>query len=139
MPSVNVTDRLPQKQEGHSRKKDDIAFPRGVVLTAENVDYSDNSLKDMKPPYSYAMMIAQAILSSEGEQLTLSAIYSFITEKYAFYRHSNTGWQVGLEESAPRFDVTASNRLSRIPSGIISRSTRHSGRFPGAPTSRERA
>jgi len=77
-----------------ARKKDEPTFPRGVVLTAENIDYSDDSLKDMKPPYSYAMMIAQAILSSEGEQLTLSAIYSFITERYAFYRHSNTGWQV---------------------------------------------
>jgi hypothetical protein len=94
IPPVNITEP-PSQQEGHNRKADEPAFPRGVVLTAENVDYSDDSLKDMKPPYSYAMMIAQAILSSEGEQLTLAAIYSFITEKYAFYRHSKTGWQVG--------------------------------------------
>lgn len=95
MPPVNIIESSSQ-QEGHNRKADEPAFPRGVVvLTAENVDYSDDALKDMKPPYSYAMMIAQAILSSEGEQLTLAAIYSFITEKYSFYRHSKTGWQVG--------------------------------------------
>ncbi|CAZ79385.1 unnamed protein product [Tuber melanosporum] len=108
LPPAVITDNPSQPEP--ARRKDEPTFPRGVVLTAENIDYSDDSLKDMKPPYSYAMMIAQAILSSEGEQLTLSAIYSFITEKYAFYRHSNTGWQNSI-----RHNLSLNKAFRKIP------------------------
>jgi hypothetical protein len=77
-------------------------FHRGLLLeSTEDVDYSSDSMKEVKPPYSYALLIAQAILSSEGEQLTLASIYQFIQDKYAFYRHSNTGWQVGYPIYTP--------------------------------------
>ena len=70
---------------------------RGVLLElTEDMDYSQDIMKDVKPPYSYALLIAQAILSSDSEQLTLSSIYQFIMDKYAFYRHSNMGWQVSV-------------------------------------------
>jgi len=72
-------------------------YQRGVLLEmTEDMDYSQDALKEIKPPYSYALMIAQAILSSESEQLTLASIYQFIMDKYSFYRHSNMGWQVSL-------------------------------------------
>jgi hypothetical protein len=73
---------------------------QGIIELGEEIDYSQDAHKDTKPPYSYALLIAQAILSSESEQLTLNSIYQFITEKYAFYRHSNTGWQVCNPEGA---------------------------------------
>ena len=70
-------------------------FQRGLVMeSAEDVDYTRDDMKEVKPPFSYALMIAQAILSSETEQLTLASIYQFIQDKYSFYRHSHTGWQV---------------------------------------------
>lgn len=73
------------------------AYHRGLQLeSTEDMDYSQDSMKDAKPPYSYALLIAQAILSSEGEQLTLNSIYQFIQDKYSFYKHAATGWQVGF-------------------------------------------
>lgn len=70
-------------------------YQRGVLLElTEDMDYSQDAMKEIKPPYSYALLIAQAILTSDSEQLTLSAIYSFIMQNYSFYRHSNMGWQV---------------------------------------------
>lgn len=72
-------------------------YGRGMLMQSnQEIDYSRDSAKDLKPPFSYATMIAQAIFSSEEEKLTLSNIYSFIAEKYAFYRHSNSGWQVSI-------------------------------------------
>lgn len=62
--------------------------------STQEIDYSRDAAKDLKPPYSYATMIAQAIFSSEEEKLTLSNIYAYIVDKFAFYRHSNSGWQV---------------------------------------------
>jgi len=70
-------------------------YGRGMMMeSTQEIDYSRDSAKDLKPPFSYATMIAQAIFSSDEEKLTLSNIYSFIADKYAFYRHSNSGWQV---------------------------------------------
>lgn len=93
LPPVS-TDPISQPEVAVKRENA-LAYHRGLVLeSTEDVDYADDSMKEIKPPFSYALMIAQAILSSEGEQLTLACIYQYIQDKYAFYRHSNTGWQV---------------------------------------------
>lgn len=48
-----------------------------------------------RPPFSYSSLIAQAILASDHEKLTLREIYQWIMEKYpALYDVNDTGWQV---------------------------------------------
>lgn len=48
-----------------------------------------------RPPFSYSSLIAQAILASDHEKLTLREIYKWIMEKYpALYDVNDTGWQV---------------------------------------------
>jgi forkhead protein FKH len=75
-------------------------YGRGMMLeSTQEIDYSRDSAKDLKPPYSYANMIAQAIFSTSEEKLTLSNIYSYIAHNFAFYRHSNSGWQVSFLHS----------------------------------------
>ena len=49
---------------------------------------------DGKPPFSYAQLIVQAILSAHDKQLTLSGIYAHITKNYPYYRTADKGWQV---------------------------------------------
>ncbi|KAI8975958.1 fork head domain-containing protein [Pilobolus umbonatus] len=50
--------------------------------------------KRRRPPFSYSSLIAQAILESEHERMTLRDIYSWITTKYpALYNAEDTGWQ----------------------------------------------
>ncbi|OCK81299.1 hypothetical protein K432DRAFT_392295 [Lepidopterella palustris CBS 459.81] len=76
------------------------AYPRGMMLdSTEEIDYSLDSSKDIKPPHSYAQLIGQAILSSPEEMLTLANIYNFIKEKYAFFRHSTGGWQNSIRHN----------------------------------------
>ena len=48
---------------------------------------------DGKPPFSYAQLIVQAILSAHDKQLTLSGIYTHITKNYPYYRSADKGWQ----------------------------------------------
>ena len=85
----------------------------------EDMDYSQDAMKEIKPPYSYALLIAQAILSSDSEQLTLSSIYQFIMDKYSFYRHSNMGWQVGVANRTGA--TTRANCCHRTRSGTTYR------------------
>lgn len=51
---------------------------------------------DVKPPYSYAQLIVQAISSATDKQLTLSGIYAHITRNYPYYRTADKGWQVSM-------------------------------------------
>ncbi|RMD42758.1 hypothetical protein DV735_g2383, partial [Chaetothyriales sp. CBS 134920] len=86
-------------------------YGRGMMMeSTHEIDYSRDSAKDLKPPYSYATMIAQAIFSSQEEKLTLSNIYSFIADKYAFYRHSNSGWQNSI-----RHNLSLNKAFQKVP------------------------
>ena len=69
---------------------------RGMMVeSTEDIDYSLDTAKDLKPPRSYATLIGQAILASEEQKLTLAKIYDFIKDNYAYYRlNPNLGWQV---------------------------------------------
>ena len=85
----------PAKLQTDASTKVSPMYNRGMMMeSTQEIDYSKDSAKDLKPPFSYAVMIAQAIFANEEEKLTLSNIYSWIQDKYAFYRHSNSGWQV---------------------------------------------
>lgn len=66
-----------------------------LLMSNSDVDLSLDENRNMKPQYSYAQMITQAIMSTPEEKLNLAGIYNFITSRYAYYRHQQpNGWQV---------------------------------------------
>ncbi|KAK2743666.1 transcription factor [Myotisia sp. PD_48] len=86
-------------------------YRRGMMMeSTEEIDYSEDAAKDIKPPFSYANMIAQAIFSTEEEKLSLSNIYKFIMQKYAFYRHSQSGWQNSI-----RHNLSLNKAFQKVP------------------------
>lgn len=73
------------------------AYGNGVTMSinGEDVDLSADENRHIKPSYSYAQMISQAILDTKDEKLNLNGIYTYIMDKYAYYRHQlGGGWQV---------------------------------------------
>ncbi|KZF24155.1 hypothetical protein L228DRAFT_218540 [Xylona heveae TC161] len=93
------------------KSKASPAYHRGMMMeSTEEIDYSADSARDLKPPYSYATMIGQAILASEEEKLTLNSIYQWIMEKYAFYRYSQSGWQNSI-----RHNLSLNKSFQKIP------------------------
>jgi pSer/pThr/pTyr-binding forkhead associated (FHA) protein len=66
-----------------------------ILMNADDVDLSLDSNQHIKPSYSYAQMISQAIFDTDDEKLNLNGIYNYIMDKYAYYRHQlGGGWQV---------------------------------------------
>jgi pSer/pThr/pTyr-binding forkhead associated (FHA) protein len=116
------------KEQGQPRSKPSPAYSRGVMMeSTEEIDYSVDSAKDIKPPHSYASMIGQAILSSSEENATLSKIYEYIKDHYAFFRHNGGGWQV-CSTSHRSSDFT--NIYHRTRSAITCRSASPLKRYP---------
>jgi hypothetical protein len=66
-----------------------------MLMNPNDVDLSLDSNKHIKPQYSYAQMITQAIINTDEEKLNLNGIYNFIMDNYSYYRHQPApGWQV---------------------------------------------
>lgn len=66
-----------------------------MLMNPNDVDLSLDSNKHIKPQYSYAQMITQAILNTDEEKLNLNGIYNFIMNNYSYYKHQPaSGWQV---------------------------------------------
>ena len=75
-------------------------YSRGVMMeSTESIDYAADNAKDLKPPHSYAQLIGMAILSTPEQQMTLSNIYKFIMDHYAFYRFNTGGWQNSIRHN----------------------------------------
>lgn len=65
------------------------------VPNQNDIDLSKDENKHIKPHFSYAQMITQAIMATEEHKLNLAAIYQYITNNYAYYRYQPpSGWQV---------------------------------------------
>ena len=58
------------------------------------IDYSVDAARNIKPPCSYATLIAQAILSTPEKALALAGIYDWIKENFSYYRFIEQTWQV---------------------------------------------
>lgn len=73
-------------------------------------DLSREDAKDIKPPYSYATMITQAILSNDDGVMSLSEIYDWIAAHYAYYKYSKTGWQNSI-----RHNLSLNKAFEKVP------------------------
>nr|CDS21220.1 forkhead box protein K1 [Echinococcus granulosus] len=65
-----------------------------------------------KPPYSYAQLIVQAIVSAPNRRLTLADIYSYISTQFPYYKPSQKGWQNSI-----RHNLSLNRYFIRIPRG----------------------
>ena len=122
-----------------SGKKRSPRNQRGIVMeSTEQIDYSLDSSKDLKPGCSYASMITWAILSSPEESLSLNGIYDWIKKNYAYYRLTPSGWQVrviqqiwgsGVIETLTLLQNSIRHNLSLNPSfGKIARRSDEPGK-----------
>lgn len=71
------------------------------VLERTNVDISEEIEKnrnyyrtaDIRPPFTYASLIRQAILESHDSQLTLNEIYNWFQDTFCYFRRNAPTWK----------------------------------------------
>ncbi|KAL0095586.1 fork head domain-containing protein [Phycomyces blakesleeanus] len=87
MQHVQIQQQLYQEQQ-KEKKVDQIQSTQDVSQR------KTPSRKRRRPPHSYASLIAQAILTSRNQKLSLRDIYDWIQAKYPhLYEANETGWQ----------------------------------------------
>ena len=57
----------------------------------KEIDYKNDD--NAKPPYSYAALICLAMKDTK-KKMTLSQIYKWIRDSFAYYRKADKSWQV---------------------------------------------
>ncbi|XP_044869085.1 forkhead box protein P4 isoform X2 [Mauremys mutica] len=58
---------------------------------AQNHEFYKNT--DVRPPFTYASLIRQAILETPDRQLTLNEIYNWFTRMFAYFRRNTATWK----------------------------------------------
>ncbi|CAJ1051271.1 forkhead box protein P1-B isoform X10 [Xyrichtys novacula] len=58
---------------------------------SQNKEFYMNA--DVRPPFTYASLIRQAILESPEKQLTLNEIYNWFTRMFAYFRRNAATWK----------------------------------------------
>ncbi|KAK6034829.1 fork head domain protein [Cooperia oncophora] len=73
-----------------SRISDKSVLPISADIARNRDFYRTN---DVRPPYTYASLIRQAIMESPECQLTLNEIYTWFTETFAYFRRNAATWK----------------------------------------------
>ncbi|XP_052824621.1 forkhead box protein J1-B [Octopus bimaculoides] len=74
----------------------------------QTIDYKTNSC--VKPPFSYAALICMAMKASPSNKMTLSAIYSWITDNFVYYRMADPSWQNSI-----RHNLSLNKCFQKVP------------------------
>lgn len=82
-------------------------FPQSLDFAS---DLSRDENRNIKPPYSYATMITQAILSTGEGVISLADIYKYISSNYSYYRYAKTGWQNSI-----RHNLSLNKAFEKVP------------------------
>ncbi|XP_053576868.1 forkhead box protein P1 isoform X2 [Bombina bombina] len=62
-----------------------------ITDIAQNQEFYKNA--EVRPPFTYASLIRQAILESPEKQLTLNEIYNWFTRMFAYFRRNAATWK----------------------------------------------
>ncbi|VDL78524.1 unnamed protein product [Nippostrongylus brasiliensis] len=74
-----------------SRISDKSVLPISADIARNREFYRSN---DVRPPYTYASLIRQAIMESPECQLTLNEIYTWFTDTFAYFRRNAATWKM---------------------------------------------
>ncbi|ELK13937.1 Forkhead box protein P2 [Pteropus alecto] len=113
-PSVITPASVPNVGAIRRRHSDKYNIPMSSEI-APNYEFYKNA--DVRPPFTYATLIRQAIMESSDRQLTLNEIYSWFTRTFAYFRRNAATWKTeaatGVRAVATQLELKESKNAVR--------------------------
>ncbi|XP_034947545.1 forkhead box protein F1-like [Chelonus insularis] len=109
-PSSHVSNARNQSSVISSLRQSDSIL--GTNLSSEPPRKS-GARRQEKPPYSYIALIVMAIQSSPDKRLTLSEIYTFLQQRFQFFRGAYQGWK-----NSVRHNLSLNECFIKLPKGL---------------------
>lgn len=75
---------------------------------------SSGGRRQEKPPYSYIALIVMAIQSTPSKRCTLSEIYTYLQQRWSFFRSNYQGWK-----NSVRHNLSLNECFIKLPKGQL--------------------
>ena len=123
--SIVYSARVERKGEYSDDYQHQRPHHRSTFLPSTNPKRSSDSRSfiqrsrnaDEKPSYSYVALIAMAILSSPSKKLLLADIYSYIEERFVYFRHQDQSWRNSIRHNLSLNDCFVKTKRSENGKG----------------------
>uniref|UniRef100_A0AC34PUD6 Fork-head domain-containing protein n=1 Tax=Panagrolaimus sp. JU765 TaxID=591449 RepID=A0AC34PUD6_9BILA len=108
--SINATSSSSIPGTSRRRVSDKAIMPISADIERNREFYRSH---DVRPPYTYASLIRQAIMESRDCQLTLNEIYQWFTETFAYFRRNAATWK-----NAVRHNLSLHKCFARVEQNV---------------------
>ncbi|XP_032379731.1 forkhead box protein P2 [Etheostoma spectabile] len=110
--------------------------PLVYSLSSEN-EYELYKNADIRPPFTYATLIRQAIMETSDMQLTLNEIYNWFTRTFAYFRRNAATWKNAVRHNLSLHKCFV--RVENVKGAVwtvdeVEYQRRRSQKIPGSPS-----
>ncbi|XP_076677067.1 uncharacterized protein LOC143373558 isoform X2 [Andrena cerasifolii] len=111
---ANSTSVVPRTGLSMSSLSQDQALDTLMISpTSTELPRKPGARRQEKPPYSYIALIVMAIQSSPAKRSTLSEIYTFLQQRFPFFRGTYQGWK-----NSVRHNLSLNECFIKLPKGL---------------------
>lgn len=112
LPNENPPLEPPQQQQQQQHVSPE-STSQDADTKPSSSDKKSGIRRQEKPPYSYIALIVMAIQHSPTKRLTLSEIYTFLQQRFPFFRGSYQGWK-----NSVRHNLSLNECFIKLPKGL---------------------